>query len=226
MTKPFDFDDPEQVRRYAEGPARFIPGYATLHRLVLQLLTERAGPKAHVLVLGAGGGLELHAFATAMPDWTFTGVDPSATMLAQAKQHLGEAASRVNWTLGYIPDAPQGPFDAATCLLTLHVLEVPDKLPALQSIRKRLKPSAPFAIVDQCFDTTEPDAEKHLDRYARYAIDSGADPADVARVRAAVAAGKTMLSPEREEALLREAGFSNVELFFAGLRWRGWIAQA
>lgn len=116
------FDDPEHARRYAEGPARFLPGYAMMHRLVIQLLNERVGAKAHVLVLGAGGGLELRAFSAAMPE--------------------------------------------------------------------------------------------------------GADPADVARARTGVETMLPCVSPEREEALLREAGFSGVALFFAGLYWRGWIAHA
>ncbi len=32
-----------------------------------------------------------------------------------------------------------------------------------------------------------------------------------------------VLSPDRDEALLREAGFSGVELFYAAFRFRGWV---
>ncbi len=34
------------------------------------------------------------------------------------------------------------------------------------------------------------------------------------------------VSQARDEALLREAGFSGIELVFAGLAWRGWLASA
>lgn len=227
MSKTFNFDDPDFVRRYAEGPSKFVPGYAVMHRLVIQLLDERVGSRAHVLVLGAGGGLELSAFAAAMPDWSFTGVDPSAQMLAQARRQVGEAEARVTWVEGFITDAPDGPFDAATCLLTLHLVAEDAKRATLESIRRRLKPGAPFAVVDHCIDRSAPDLQAQLDRYARFALASGADPADVAGARAGVEALlPCVLSPEREEALLREAGFSGVELFFAGLRWRGWLARA
>jgi len=57
------FSDPEAVARYAEGPPRFVPGFADLHRMAALLLAERAPEDARVLVLGAGGGLELKAFA-------------------------------------------------------------------------------------------------------------------------------------------------------------------
>ena len=48
-----------------------------------------------VLVLGAGGGLELKVFAEAHPDWRFDGVDPSDEMLKLADATLGSLASRV-----------------------------------------------------------------------------------------------------------------------------------
>lgn len=117
------FSDREAVAHYAEGPRRFVPGLSDLHRMTAILLGERAPPDAKVLVLGAGGGLELKALAEAHPDWTFVGVDPAKAMLELAEKTLGPLAARVHLVEGYIDDAPEGPFDAATCLLTLHFLE-------------------------------------------------------------------------------------------------------
>jgi tRNA (cmo5U34)-methyltransferase len=57
------FSDPQAVARYAEGPPRLVPGFADLQRMTRLLLAERAPDDARVLVLGAGGGLELKAFA-------------------------------------------------------------------------------------------------------------------------------------------------------------------
>lgn len=231
MSKELDiqamFSDPERIARYAEGPVRMIPGFATLHRMVAQLLAERLGATGHVLVLGAGGGMELLAFAQAHPGWSFVGVDPSGPMLEQARQRLGDQASRVKLHEGYIPDAPAGPFDAATCLLTLHM--IPDdgrKLAALRAIRERLVPGAPFAVVDNCIDLEGPDVDRHLERFARYGVESGMEIAQMEQWKAGVKQGLSMVSPAREEALLAEAGFTGAELFFAGLAWRGWVAYA
>jgi MmyB-like transcription regulator ligand binding domain len=55
------FSDPQKVAQYADGPRRFVPGFADLHRMTGILLAERASRSAKVLVLGAGGGLELQA---------------------------------------------------------------------------------------------------------------------------------------------------------------------
>ena len=40
----------------------------------------------------------------------------------------------------------------------------------------------------------------------------------------AISARLPILSPEEDEALLREAGFGGVELFYAGFTFKGWVA--
>ena len=64
------FSDPEAVVNYADGPRRFVPALADLHRMTGLLLAERAPTNAKVLVVGAGGGMELKALAEAYPGWT------------------------------------------------------------------------------------------------------------------------------------------------------------
>jgi tRNA (cmo5U34)-methyltransferase len=220
------FSDPEAVARYAEGPPRFVPGFADLHRMAALLLAERAPEDARVLVLGAGGGLELKAFADAQPRWTFDGVDPAAEMLKQASRTLGPRAERVRLHEGYIDDAPEGPFDAAACLLTLHFLKYDERLRTAREIRRRLKPGAPFVAAHSSFPQ-EPGARAlWLSRYAAFALGSGADREQVEKMRAAVEAHLNLLSPVRDEELLREAGFSEVSLFYAAFTWRGWVTYA
>jgi tRNA (cmo5U34)-methyltransferase len=53
------YSDPDAVANYADGPRRFVPGLSDLHRMTGLLLAERVPENARVLVLGAGGGLEL-----------------------------------------------------------------------------------------------------------------------------------------------------------------------
>src|SRR5690606_20380436 len=88
------FSDPDFVARYAEGPPRFVPGFSDLHRMTGQLLAERAPEDARILVLGAGGGLEMKALADAYPGWHFVGVDPAPEMLTLARETLGPHAAR------------------------------------------------------------------------------------------------------------------------------------
>lgn len=220
------FNNPENARRYGDGPHRFIPGMGDLHRMVGILLAEQAPENARVLVLGAGGGLELRALAEVHPDWTFVGVDPAAAMLDEAKRVLGPDAQRVTFYEGYIDDAPEGPFDAATCLLTLHFLDSEERTRTSQEVHRRLKPGAPFVIAHSSFPQDGEGRALWLSRYAAFACASGADPEQVEKMCSAINAHLPILNPEQDEAILREAGFSDVALFFAAFTWRGWVAYA
>lgn len=208
---------------YASGPPRLVPGFASLHRMMSMLLAERAPTDARVLVLGAGGGLELKALADDHPGWTFDGIDPSADMLRLAEQIVGPHLGRVALKEGYIGDAPAGPFDAATCLLTLHFVPRDQRLPTLQELRRRLKPGAPFVVAHISFPQAEPERSLWIARHVAFA---NTDPANVERAREAIGTRLTILAPEEEEAMLHEAGFVDVSLFYAGLSFRGWVAYA
>jgi tRNA (cmo5U34)-methyltransferase len=220
------FSNPEAVARYAEGPPRFVPGLAALHRMAALLLAERVPAEARVLVVGAGGGLELKAFAQAYPHWTFDGVDPAVEMLKLAERTLGPSASRARLIQGTIDDAPEGPFDAATCLLTLHFLPPDERRRTLAEIHRRLEPGAPFVAAHSSCPQGEGERALWLSRYAAFAVASGADPDQARSARAAVEAHLNILIPEHDEAILREAGFSDIGLFYAAFTWRGWVAYA
>lgn len=213
------------VHDYASRPARQVPGFADLHRMIIQLLSERVPAEARLLVLGAGGGLELKAFADARPGWTFEGVDPSADMLALARTIAAEHVKRIELRQGYIEDASDGPFDAAVSILTFHFIAREQRLETLRQLRRRLRPGAPLVLAHISFPQGEPERSTWIARHVAYA-NPGTDPAQLQQSRDAIAARLTILAPDEEEAQMREAGFGGVSLFYAGLSFRGWIAYA
>lgn len=220
------FHDPDAAARYAENPPRFVPGLFDLHRMAAILLAEQAHADGHLLVLGAGGGMELRAFAEAQPGWRFTGVDPSAEMLAVAAQALGPNAARAELLQGYIENAPTGPYDGGACLLTLHFLPEAERLRVLREIHARLKPDAAFVMAHLCVPQGAGERARWLSRYAEFAVSAGMEPGNAQQARNAVDAHLNILTPEQDEALLWEAGFSRIEAFYVGFAFRGWVALA
>jgi tRNA (cmo5U34)-methyltransferase len=214
------------AQAYAEGPPRQVPGFFGLHRMASMLLAERAGPDARVLVLGAGGGLELKALAEAHPGWTFDGVDPSADMLRLATDTLGPLRDRVTLHQGTIVDAPDGPFDAATSLLTFHFIARDQRLGTLRQLHRRLKPGAPLVLAHISFPQAEPERSLWIARHVAFGAPDDADPAQLESSRQAIGTRLTILAPDEEEAMLRDAGFTSTSLFYAGLSFRGWVAYA
>ncbi|MDF3607323.1 class I SAM-dependent methyltransferase [Paracoccus sp. DMF-8] len=212
--------------RYADAPPRQVPGFHDLHRMIRLLLAETLPPDARLLILGAGGGLEMKSLAEAQPGWHFDGVDPSADMLQIARQTVGPLAGRMGFHQGYVQDAPAGPFDAATALLTFHFIPLAQRVATLRQLHRRLKPGAPLVLVHISFPQDEPARSQWIARHVAFGAADDADPARLEQSRQAIAARLTILPPEQEEAHLRAAGFRDVSLFYAAFSLRGWIACA
>lgn len=218
------FSDPKAVSDYAERTARIVPGLRDLHRMAGVLLAEHAPANARILVLGAGGGQELRAFAEMEPSWNFDGVDPSREMLDLARTVLAPAASRVRLHEGYIDDAPMGPFDGAACLLTLHFLPAAERLETLKQMFMRLKPGAPLVVAHHSFSLHDATGDRWLARNAAFAATSGVPMAQAQGSITAIKDRLPVLAPQQNVDLLRDAGFTDVDLFYCALTFKGWVA--
>lgn len=226
MSMPPEAFSAAHARTYAEGPARQVPGFADLHRMTRLLLAERAPPDGKILVLGAGGGLEIEALAGEAPGWRFTGVDPAPDMLEAARRRLAGLGPRVSLVEGRIEAAPLGPFDGATALLVFHFIPRPARLETLRQLRLRLKPGAPLVVAHISFGAHEPERSAMIARHVRFASGDAVDPARIEAFAQAIGPRLTILPPEEEEAMLAEAGLAGVTLFYAGLSFRGWVGYA
>ncbi len=228
-TKPMagSFEDQARVAAYvAQGPRVFLPGFETLQVLMRQLMSEYLGETASVLCLGAGGGTEIATLRAGHPGWTFLGVDPSSEMNRAALDLLGDDPN-VTIQTGLIYAAPEGPFDGATFMLALHF--IPDdgaKLDTLKALRARLKPGAPLFLANHCNDKGAPDSELWFDRQNAFAIANGLDTDYARGQRKRFTTSLKSVSAARDEGLMAEAGFGDIQLVFAALSWRAWLASA
>lgn len=221
------FSDRTALATYAQNARRAVPGFDSMHVMASILLAERAPSGGRILVLGAGGGMELRLLADARQDWSLHGVDPSEPMLDLARQTLGDQADRATLHLGYIDDAPDGPFDGAVCILTLHFLQPEERLRTVREVHKRLAPGAPFVVAHCSFPQEPADVRSAWrDREEAYIVASGGSPEMARKRREGVEQALPVLSPEADEALLRDAGFGDITPFYLGFTFRGWVAYA
>ncbi len=215
------FSDPEAIANYIDGPPRMVPGYTSMQRMAGLLLAEHAPETARILIVGAGGGLEMKVFAEANPKWHFDGVDPAEPMLRLAERVMGPLIANTTLHHGLVDIAPEGPFDGATCLLTLHFLSMEERRHTIAEVYRRLKPGARFVVAH--YSIPKGETKKWMARYAAFAIASGIDHDKATAASLAIAEKLNILSPEEDEALLRETGFKDVALFYAGFTFRGWV---
>ncbi|MFG6081563.1 class I SAM-dependent methyltransferase [Paracoccus litorisediminis] len=218
------FADPAKISSYAENARRNVPGLADLHCMVTLLLAERVPQAAHLLVVGAGGGIETAAMALSQPSWRFTGVDPSPAMLDLARQETQTYADRINLIEGRVNDLPQDRYDGATCLLTFHHLARDERLHVLREIHSRLNHGGPLVVVEHTAIGQDP--ARWMCLSAAFRDREGPDWEKAFEAGAAMTRHLSLMTPAETEALLRDAGFGEMELFYAALSFRGWIARA
>lgn len=214
------FSDLVAVSSYAERTIRMVPGLRDLHKMACLLMAESVPDEGRVLVLGAGGGLELKAFADMQHGWRFDGVDPSHDMLQLAHVTLGTASYRVTFHESTIDGAPDGPFDAAACLLTLHFLEEAERRHTVNEVFRRLKPGGPFVVAHHSFPNHGSEQEKWLARYAAFA---GLPKTQEEKSIKLMKEKLPVLSPEMDVAILYDAGFRQIEQFYAAFTFKGWV---
>jgi tRNA (cmo5U34)-methyltransferase len=186
--------------------------------------------QAKILVVGAGTGMEILEFAPCNPGWSFCGVDPSADMLALARKKICEKnlACKIELRKGYVNDLKEEEvFDAATCILVMHFLKDDGtKLNLLESISKRLKPGAPFVLIDGFGEPGSTNFQEIKVAWKNYPIISGVPSETVENIFNEVIMKTVQFVPEsRIMELLETAGFTRVSKYFSGFLYGGWMAS-
>ena len=225
--EPFDFDG-AYGDAYERLARTVIPGYVSSFRQALALLQGRLGPRARLLVVGAGTGIEIVTFKRAEPGWRLTGVDLSAQMLDIAEHRVREAGVEAGVTLihGTVDDLAENDFDAVTCFNVMHFL--PDdgaKQALLRGISNRLAPGAPFVLFELHGDRAAPDFDELFTAWSRYWEIQGMGGPERVEFRARIDAGIHWASEPRIRELMARAGFKDVRRYFRSLLYGGWIAR-
>jgi tRNA (cmo5U34)-methyltransferase len=218
---------PEHVARYLEGPPVFVPGYHASHVVAASILAQRTGQEPDILVVGAGGGVEVAALAGHLPSSSFTAIDPSSSMIDLGRVTTKDVAQpdRIRWHVCDATGALDGPFDAATAFLCL--MFVPDdgsRLEQYREIHRRLRPGGPFLMMHSASDDAH--RERDFERFALHAKFNGAGPEWIEMAVQMNRKQVHLLSAKREKELLQEAGFRVDGIFFKGLWIHGWEATA
>lgn len=217
------FDDPQHALSYVHSANTFMPGYSAVQRMVSVLLGMHLKSEAHVLVHGAGTGEEIAVFAEQHRTWQFTGVEPARAMLDQAQKRLHHFQQRVHYHLGYIDDAPQGPFTGATSMLTLHFLPQQQRIETLLDICKRLPSGAPVIVVHCSIEETSTQRKYWLSCHQNYRIASGVSEDEAKQGIDDLENSLYIYPPEVDLHIMRCAGLNNITQFYSAFTWRGWI---
>jgi len=219
--KDVEIFEGERASNYDNFVETWVPNYRYFMSIVPKLLKDTADK--NLLVVGCGTGNEILAFGKELSKWQITGVDPSIEMLEQAKERLS-AYPNVKLINARVDELPQEThFGVATLILVLHFL--PDdgsKLLLLKEIQKKLKPNAPFVLLD--ITGSQEQINKNLEILKNLLPDSIDEEQKVLRI-SRISTELHIVSENRLAKLLQEAGFEKPVRFFQSNIYMGWLTR-
>lgn len=219
-----DFNSPKVVDGYDEHIRKLIPGYEVIHQQVDAILQSVLKPNAHILIVGCGTGYELEYLLKRHPNWKFTAVDPSLTMLQKAQEQveLLEKSSQVTFIHGETSALPlENCFDAALSILVAHFIADDMKPAFFKDIYNRLKENAVLLTYDlmTCINPQQLQALRYL------CLAQGLTEEQCQKMLERMAQDFFSLTTEGYIKLLQKTGFESVQSYAQVLTYQGFIAK-
>lgn len=206
-----------------------LPGYEALHAMVDDLLRFALPAEAHLLVVGAGTGMELVTLGAAHPGWRFTATDLSSDMLAIGRDAVEAAglAGRVAFHLGPVEGLPAGErYDAATSILISHFIKPrEERARYFRAIAARLAAGAPLVTAEIVGDRQDAACARLMSVWKGHYAAAGIPPHEVEEDFARTDATVSFIPEEALVTLLAESGFADVHRFFQAFLFGGWVAR-
>lgn len=227
QTPPTDFFTKDHAQAYDARNSKLSAIADAMHFLI-QLIGKDLPTHAHILCVGVGTGAEILSLAKAHPEWTFVGVDPSASMLEVCAINLKAAgiADRCQLIHGYVEDAPTGDiFDAALSILVAHFIPQPERLSFFQQMVSRLKPQGLLINTEISADMEAPAFALQLQGWQQVQALMGATPESLANLPKLLRNTLHVLPEAQTEAILRQSGLNAPTRFFQAFLINGWYGR-
>ncbi len=219
-----DFNSPKVVDGYDEHIRKLIPGYEVIHQQVDAILQSVLKPNSHILIVGCGTGYELEYLLKRHPNWKFTAVDPSLTMLQKAQEQveLLDKSSQVTFIHGETSALPlENCFDAALSILVAHFIADDIKPAFFKDIYDRLNENAVLLTYDlmTCINPQQLQALRYL------CLAQGLTEEQCQKMLERMAQDFFSLTTEGYIKLLQKTGFESVQSYAQVLTYQGFIAK-
>ena len=221
--------DESRASKYDGKIRRLSPAYEPLHQMTNQLLRSLLPANAHILVVGAGTGMDVVTCGRTNPMWRFTAVEPSQQMATLCRANIASEGfdDRVSIHCGYMEELPELPtFDAAISIFVSHfILSENDKSKFFANISSRLKADAPFVVADLHGDKNSKTFQILLNGWKTLYASLDVGEQEVEDAFTYIQRDISFVPAEQFGKLLKSNGFGEAHLFFRAFLFGGWVCK-
>ena len=205
--------------------SRSVPYYRTVIDGMAQLLAGHLADGATVCDLGCSTGTTLLELARRLANLhlRYVGIDNAPAMLAKArrKSAMFSKSEVLRFVEADITSCPLPQADAIICNYTLQFLRPLTRQPFVRRVYEALPAGGMFFLGEKTITPASRLNRDFIDIYHAFKKQQGYSELEIAAKREALENVLIPFSLEENIALLREAGFAEVELFF---RWFNFVA--
>jgi len=215
--------DKNTAASYDNQREKLAPIKNALH-LCIRMLGSKLPADSNVLCAGVGTGEELIYLAEAFPNWHFTAVDPSSTMLDVCRQRVEERnfSSRCDFHEGYLGSLPaSNKFNMATSILVSHfIVDKNERINYFTEISSKLYPGSYMVNADLASDMSTSEYESLLEVWQNM-HDYAGMPAKIESF-----GDKVVILPiDQVKEIVKSSGFETPVQFFQTLLIHAWFSK-
>jgi tRNA (cmo5U34)-methyltransferase len=223
----FEFNS-DVARVFDDMLERSVPLYRECQDLTVNWCKSLATPDKCVYDLGCSTGTLLLLLAKSIPIThrvTLIGVDNSAAMISKARKKLNELSNTVNLIEANIDDSFLFNDSCAVVMnYTLQFIPTKNRAPLLKKIYKSLMPGGGFILNEKVLSENELLSNTFAEMHHDFKQGHGYSKMEISKKRDALENVLIPLKLSKTMALVRDAGFTNVDIFFKWNNFAGLIA--
>ena len=207
---------------------RSVPLYRECQDLTVNWCKSLATPDKCIYDLGCSTGTLLLRLAKSIPIThrvPLIGVDNSAAMISKARKKLNELSNAVNLIEASIDDSFLFNDSCAIVMnYTLQFIPTKNRAPLLKKIYKSLIPGGGFILNEKVLSENELLNDTFAEMHHDFKQGHGYSKMEISKKRDALENVLIPLKLSKTMALVRDAGFNTVDIFFKWNNFAGLIA--
>lgn len=222
----WEFDE-NVARIFDQHVRQSVPFYEEIHRLVTELATRSVIPHSTVCDVGTSTGEAIWRLHKRLGDKSisYLGIDASPAMIAVARQRLAQA-SNVTLVQAKVQDVCLPPTAVCLCVLTLGFIASTERGTVLTQLHSSLQPRGRLILVEKVESDNIEFREACEWCLEDFKLRNGLTLDEVAAKRDSIRGVLIPLALNQNIALLKQAGFEAVDVFFAWMNFVGLTALA
>lgn len=227
--KKWVFDE-EVAQCFANMLARSIPGYEQMRELTLAIGDKYLREKGVSIVtdIGCSNGLDIQPFIDKYGARIHTFlIDSSQAMIDEARKRFSgwvECDAMKLYCSDVTKQYPPAVADVTLCILALQFTPIEERQQLLKKIYDHTQKGGALILVEKVQGENASMDDMLTACYYAHKRNCGYTDQQIAEKRESLRGVLVNLKPAWNEQLLKEAGFTDVQMFWRHLNFCGWVA--